>query len=85
MTTTDTTTWAELFPTGRDIFYEGETPDEFAAEIAERFGFDPRKDPHWWDVIEGDEDMEPFVSYRFHCPAHLLDPIYGNPEYPLGS
>jgi hypothetical protein len=82
---TDTRTWSELFPTGRDIYYEGDDPDGFAAELAATYGFDPRTDPHWWDVIPGDDDAEPFSSYRFHCPAELLDAVYGNPAYPLGS
>ncbi|WP_045740888.1 hypothetical protein [Actinoplanes rectilineatus] len=79
---TGATTWAELFPSGRDIFYEGDRPDEFAAEIAAKHGFDPRTDKRWWEVIDGDE---PFVTYQFHCPPHLLDAIYGNDQYPLGS
>ena len=83
MSSTDTTTWAELFPNGRDIFYEGNEPDEFAAEIAAKYGFDPRTDRRWWEVVEDGE--EPFVSYRFRCPARLLDEIYGNDAYPLGS
>jgi hypothetical protein len=82
---TDTTTWAELFPNGRDIFYEGDGPDEFAAEIASKYGFDPRTDRRWWDVIAGDDGAEPLVSYMFHCPSHLLDAIYGNGAYLLGS
>ncbi|WP_250029750.1 hypothetical protein [Paractinoplanes maris] len=85
MSSTGTVTWAELFPNGRDIFYEGDSPDDFAAEIAARYGFDPRTDKRWWEVIDGGGDMEPFVSYRFHCPVHLLDAIYGNDKYPLGS
>ena len=85
MPSTDTTTWSELFPGGRDIHYEGEQPDEFAAEIADRYGFDPRTDRRWWDVIAGDGDAEPQQSYMFHCPPHLLDAIYGNSEYPMGS
>lgn len=82
MPSTDTATWAELFPNGRDIFYEGDDPDGFAEEIAVKYGFDPRTDRRWWDVIDGEE---PFVAYQFHCPAHLLDAIYGNSAYPLGS
>jgi hypothetical protein len=85
MPSTDTTTWAELFPGGRDIFYEGDSPDEFAAELLAVHGFDPRTHPGWWEVIPGDGDMEPFVSYRFCCPPELLDAVYGNSAYPLGS
>jgi hypothetical protein len=85
MSNTDTATWAELFPAGRDIFYEGDDPDGFAAHIAERFGFDPRADRGWWDVIEGDGELAPFTAYRFRCPPEHLDAIYGNSTYPLGS
>lgn len=85
MPSTSSTTWADLFPDGRDIFYEGDDPDEFAAEIAAKYGFDPRTDMRWWDVIDGGDGMEPFVSHRFRCPAHLLDAIYGNDKYPMGS
>lgn len=85
MTATSTSTWADLFPNGREIFYEGDDPDGFASDIAETYGFDPRTDPRWWEVIEGDGDMEAFVVYGFHCPPELLDAIYGNDAYPLGS
>lgn len=85
MSSTSTTTWAELFPNGREIFYEGDDPDGFAVEIAAKYGFDPRTDQRWWEVIEGDAESEPFVVYGFHCPAVLLDVIYANPKYPLGS
>jgi hypothetical protein len=82
MPSTSTQSWAELFPNGRDIFYEGDSPDEFAAHIATTYGFDPRTDHQWWDVIDGGDGMAPFVSYSFRCPANLLDAIYGNPAYP---
>lgn len=83
MTPASTTTWAELFPNGRELFYEGDAPDEFAVEMVAKFGFDPRADHGWWDVTP-DGDREPFVSYSFHCPPELLDVIYGG-AYPLGS
>lgn len=82
MPSTITPTWADLFPGGRDIFYEGDSPDEFATEIASKYGFDPRSDRRWREVIEGEE---PFVAYQFHCPQHLLDALYGSGTYPLGS
>ena len=41
MTTTTTTTWRELFPEGRHVFYEGDDPEGFCAEINAGFGFDP--------------------------------------------
>lgn len=33
--------WSGLFPDGRCIFYEGDDPDGFRAEIKTKFGFDP--------------------------------------------
>lgn len=85
MSPTSTTTWSELFPAGRDLFYEGDSPDQFAVQLLEAHGFDPRTDPGWWEVIPGDGDMEPFAAYRFHCPVELLDAVYGSDAYPLGS
>lgn len=78
-------TWADLFPNGRSLFYEGDSPDEFAADLAATYGLDPRTDHRWWEVVDGTTVSEPFLSYQFHCPAHLIDVIYGNPAYPLGS
>lgn len=74
--------WALLFPNGRDIFYEGDSPRDFRTEIIEEYGFDPGEDPAWGVVI-GD-GPEAFTSYRFHCPAEHLDAIYGG-QYPMGS
>ncbi|MEU7902189.1 hypothetical protein [Actinoplanes sp. NPDC049118] len=72
------TPWADLFPDGRQIYYEGDDPDEFRKEIKARFGFDPALDPCW-----GEEPG--WGSYSFHCPVGLLDDIYGGPNYPMGS
>jgi hypothetical protein len=44
-------TWAERFPEGRHIFYEGDDPEGFRAEIRERFGFDPGDDPDWFRSV----------------------------------
>ena len=35
-----------LFPNGRDIFYEGDSPRDFRTEIIEEYGFDPAKTRH---------------------------------------
>ena len=88
-------TWAELFPHGRDIFYEGNDPGGFCAEIKDRFGFDPCQDPQWGDgrwheVVElriADEPIEDLFgrTYRFHCPPEHLDAIYGSGRWPMGS
>jgi hypothetical protein len=67
------TTWHDLFPEGRDIFYEGDDPAGFAAEIRAEFGFDPAADPNW----PGD--------HRFRCPPEHLEAIYGSSRFPLGS
>lgn len=82
--TTDTT-WRELYPDGRDIYYEGDTPECFALEIKSEFGFDPSADEGWGIVYPADEYGDGFTSYRFHCPAEHLDAIYGSKWWPLGS
>jgi len=71
--TNTTTTWRELCPEGRDIFYEGDDPAGFAQQIKAEFGFDPAGDPMWG------------VQYQFHCPAEHLDAIYGSARFPMGS
>lgn len=53
--------WAVLFPEGRHIYYEGDDPEGFRAEIREKFDFDPGEQP----------------DQGFDCPAELLDAIYG--------
>lgn len=52
---TDTTTWRELFPEGRVIFYEGDDPAAFTAAIKAEFGFDPAADPRWGRGIKWGE------------------------------
>ncbi len=75
--------WSELFPTGRTIFYEGDDPEGFALEIKEKFGFDVTSAPP--------PSAEPYASWTepggwsFHCPAVLLDEIYGTGKYRMGS
>src|SRR3954465_4102833 len=69
--------WSELCPNGRHIFYEGDDPQGFVAEIKERFGFDPSRDPRWAEPIPMSDIGPGFISYAFHCPARLLDELYG--------
>jgi hypothetical protein len=91
MTTTPTDcTWRELFPEGRDLFYDGDDPDGFAAEIKARFGFDPSKSPTGgrllWGVPVTLADGELFTAYPFACPPEHLDAIYPDASgYPVGS
>ena len=81
----------DLWPEGRDIYYEGADPVGFAATIKAEFGFDPSDDPHWGGaptmVGPFGEDLEdPFGRvYRFHCPPEHLDAIHGSDRFPLGS
>jgi hypothetical protein len=77
-----TLTWSGLFPGGRRIYYEGDDPEGFVRQIRNEFGFDPALDPDWELRIEGDDD---YPSYSFHCPAGLLDDIYGDHRFPMGS
>jgi hypothetical protein len=73
--------WAELFPNGRVIFYEGDDPEGFVAEIKKRFAFDPSADAGWNFTANGEDEPH----RRFLCPAHLLEAIYGDEKYPMGS
>lgn len=89
--------WAEIFPGGRDVYYEGDDPDGFTAEIKNKFGFDPAASPHkfgfgpaltpapyWGETVNGGDTETPTVSYPFHCPAEHLNAVYGG-DYPIGS
>jgi hypothetical protein len=77
------TTWASLFPYGRDIFYEGKDPAGFVRQIQAGFGFSPALDPRWGERME--DDTYSFDSYCFYCPAEHLDAIYGSDRFPTGS
>lgn len=68
-------TWREMFPEGREVFYEGKNPGAFALEIKREFGFDPRHA----------KTFNQRNGYKFLCPARHLDAIYGSGKYPLGS
>jgi hypothetical protein len=67
------TSWRELFPAGRTIFYEGDEPCKFANYIRSEFCFDPSADPDWWN------------GHQFHCPPQHLDGIYGSSRWAMGS
>ena len=84
-------TWAELFPDGRTIFYEGDDPEAFRKLVKTEFGFDPSEHPgdltglynrldapreSTWDEQHG---------WSFHCPAEHLNAIYSNSRFPMGS
>ena len=73
--------WEDLFPKGRDIFYEGNDPRGFRAEMRAKFGFDPITSPPkgYWHRLTWQKER------CFNCPANVLDTIYGNTKYPLGS
>lgn len=79
------TPWSEMYPDGREVFYEGDDPAGFVATVRDRFGFDPAADPRWNVTIPGDATVPAFQSYAFHCPVQHLDALYGTGEYPLGS
>lgn len=68
--------WSELFPHGRRLYYEGNDPESFCREIKKKFGVDPSENNQDWIEESG---------YSWHCPARLLDAIYGSSEYDLGS
>ncbi len=77
-----TTTWRELFPDGRVIFYEGDDPAGFVTTIKAEFGFDPSADPGWDEWVEW--ETIGFRSYAFRCPPDHLDAIYSG-RFPMGS
>lgn len=79
------TTWSDMFPDGRTIYYEGDDPQAFVEEIKQRFGFDPSEIGaiHHWTGERFDGWTEE-RGYCFLCPAEYLDAIYGG-DYPMGS
>ncbi len=81
----ETIAWAEEYwPDGRDIYYEGNEPEAFAATIKAEFGLDVTGDPAWAEII-GDGEGSSFMSCRFHCPPELLGDIYYSDRWPIGS
>ncbi len=86
--------WAEMFPDGRGICYEGDDPEGFAAQVKAEYGFDPSTDPMWHTAILNGGynwgDMEPAEdplgrSCWFLCPAEHLDEIYSSGRFQVGS
>ncbi len=81
----DIIAWAEdYWPNGRQIYYEGDEPETFAATIEDEFGLDVTSDRAWGQVID-DDDGGSFVSYGFICPSELLGDIYYSDRWPMGS
>lgn len=68
--------WSEMFPNGRDVFYDGDNPKEFVKEMKEKFGFDPSENNNKWNKKSG---------YQFFCPAANMENVYGSGKYRLGS
>jgi hypothetical protein len=90
MKTDEMRTWAELFPGGRCIVYEGDEPGRFVREIKNEFGFDPSQDRRWGrGLIDGPNNADlhdPLGRpYFFHCPPEYLDAIYASNRWPMGS
>jgi hypothetical protein len=77
--------WSEIYPEGRELFYEGDDPAGFAAEINLNYDLDPAASPNWGVHIPASDGLNAFTSYAFHCPAKYLDTLYGTGRYPLGS
>ena len=70
--------WAELFPSGCELCFEGKNEKDrkaFIAEMKSKFDFDPSRDRGW---CKGS-------GWRFHCPPDLLDKIFRGGHYRLGS
>jgi hypothetical protein len=76
-------TWDELVPHGAFRFYEGNDPEGFVAEMKETFGFDPSEDRHWDKLV--DDGLGGFPMRGFCIPAGLVEAVYGNERWPLGS
>ncbi len=51
--------WSDLFPDGRDIFYEGDDPVGFVNTIKAEFGFDPSADPNWGVSFPAEDGYDP--------------------------
>jgi hypothetical protein len=76
--------WSELFPNGRTLFYEGKDPKGFRDEMLQKYKFDTKAPcpSIFGDVAKRWNKRD---GYRFHCPAHCIDEVYGSGKYPLGS
>lgn len=71
-------TWAELFPEGREVCYEGDgDPWEFARSVREACGFDPAE--------RARGSWERGRDCWFWCPSEHLDLVYGSGRWEIGS
>jgi hypothetical protein len=92
--TPDTGSQLDLHPDGRNLWYDGDDPDGFVAELKARFGFDPSKSPTGGRLLWGvptppradDPEREWCTAYPFYCPPQHLDAILSDEnDYCLGS
>lgn len=64
------------------VTIEGDTPDEESEE-------DDLDELERGEVEENAEivreNFGDFTSYGFHCPANILDAVYGSERFPMGS
>lgn len=64
--------WDELRPEGRTVFYEGDDPDRFIAEMR--------------DIgIEIDLDSWEEFDFSFSIPPGRVEEVYGSGRWHLGS
>src|SRR5262249_48235807 len=75
---TSTITWDDLHPNGRIVFYEGDDPDGFAAEMR-TLGIDVRAPiPDGWSTTWD-------TARVFFIPPGHVEEIYGSERWKLGS
>jgi hypothetical protein len=72
MSTSESAKLSEVYPDGRELYYEGNDFIGFAAEVKAKTGFDPSQ--HWR-----------VRCISFHCPAEYLEEVYGSGRWPLGT
>ena len=78
--------YAEIYPSGRRLYYEGKHPEAFVTLMKTLHNFDPSADnPDWGYEIPAGDDHPAFTSYPFHCPADKLDGIWDCPGHPIGT
>lgn len=78
-------TYSEYWPEGRELYYEGDDPNGFAATIRAEFGFDPVTDPDWGVWVEEDNPDGGYRYYPFHCPSEHLEAVFCSGRFPIGS
>lgn len=68
--------WSEMFPDGRDIYYEGDDPDGFVAEIKDKYGFDPSARPHkfGFGTPDGPPSSNPGAGVTAPYWGEIIDP-----------